>query len=327
MTVSGIVSGGVYPELALEVAQYIDVPIVAMTRKRFSSGERYVRLDESVRGRNLYIIQSFSEENGYTVNDALFEVMLIIDAARRASAGELTVVLPLLPYSRQDRKALNREPISVAVVIRILEELGVTRIISVDLHSPQTQAVFNGQFDHLIAQQIISESLKDVIGNDMADYLIVSPDTGRAKESEYYADELGVGLVHLPKARQREDPSKITRPSKLKGVGGKKCILIDDMIDTSGTLMSAADTLVRSGAESVLLYATHGILSGGAAAKIRDSAIGQLYLVDTLPQQRTKELLGDKVTILPIAPLLAESLKRVENAGSISTLFDGRNFK
>ncbi|MCL2452012.1 ribose-phosphate diphosphokinase, partial [Candidatus Saccharibacteria bacterium] len=224
----GVVSGGVYPELAAKVAEILSRPLVELELKRFANGERYVHFEESVRKRDLFVVQSFAECNGYTLNDALIETLLIVDAAKRASADWVTLVMPILPYARQDRKARNREPISVAVVIRILAEIGVNRIVTIDLHSAQTQAIFGRPFDHLTAQPLIRERLAEIIGKNKSDFIMVSPDTGRAKETEQYADELGVKLVHMPKSRDHEDSSKLRRPDKIAGVAGKNCVIVDD---------------------------------------------------------------------------------------------------
>ena len=210
----GVVSGGVYPELAEQIAGILDKELIDIDRKRFLDGERYVRFNESVRKRDLFVIQSLTEMNGYSLNDALMETLLIVDAAKRASADWVTVVWPLMPYARQDRKARNREPISVSVVIRMLEIIGTNRIVTVDLHSAQSQAIFNRPFDHLTAEPLIRGRLAQIIGKKKSDYLMVSPDAGRAKESEQYADELGIELIHMPKSRDRSDTSKLRRHQK-----------------------------------------------------------------------------------------------------------------
>ena len=320
-----IVSGGVAPELALDIANTLGKELVPVELRRFACGERYARFECSVRRKNIVIIQSFSEVNGYSINDAILETLLIVDAARRASAGEITLVAPLLPYSRQDRKARNREPISASVVLRIFKQCGVDRVVSVDLHSAQTQAVFEGLFDHIIAQPLILEKLRSIIGVKPNDYVIVSPDTGRAKESEQYADDLGVSLVHLPKSRDHEDSKKIKRPSTVSGVKGKKCIIIDDMIDTGGTLITAADTVKESGAKSVIICATHGILSNDAAERFSKSRVSHLILTNTLPQQHAESVLGKKLHILDIAPIVAEVIRRIELGESVASMFNNRN--
>ncbi len=323
----GIVSGGVYPELAEAIAKTFDKDLVDIELKHFPNGERYVRFNESVRKRDLFVVQSMAERNGYSLNDALMETLLIVDAAKRASSDWVTVVWPLMPYARQDRKARNREPISVSVVTRIVEAVGAGRIVTVDLHSAQTQGIFNRPFDHLTAEPLIRERLAEIIGDKKDDYVIVSPDSGRAKESEQYSDELGVDLIHMPKSRDRLDSSILRRPLKIDGIEGKTCIVVDDMIDTGGTIISAAEALKNSGAKGVILAATHGILSGNALEKFQNSSIEKLILVDTLPQQKTVEALGSRVEILPIAPMIAESIRRVLAGESIAELFHDMNNK
>jgi len=321
-----IVSGGVHEEFARNVAKGLGRELVDIELKRFANGERYARFCESIRRDNLFIIQSFAEINGYSLNDALVETLLIVDAARRASAGEITVIFPYFPYARQDRKARNREPISVAVIIRMLEMVGVDRVVSVDLHSAQTQAIFDGPFDHLIARPLIIDALTELVKGSQ-DYVVVSPDAGRAKESEQYADELGLQLVHMPKTRDKHESSKISRPDFIEGIEGKNCIVIDDMIDTGGTIMSAAETMKKSGARSITVCATHGILSNGAAEKFADSAIDALYLANTIPQDENLKFLKSKLQVLSIEPLIAESIRRMEAGESLSMLFNDRNHK
>lgn len=327
MTNFNIVSGGVFPELAEEIAQKLNKKLVGVELKRFANGERYVRYTESVRQKSLFIIQSFSEHNGYTINDALSELLFLIDAARRASAKEITAVLPILPYARQDRKARNREPISVSIILRILETIGVNRIVTVDLHSPQTQAIVNLPFDHLIASPLITKALTKLVANSPSDYLLVSPDAGRAKETEQYAEDLDLDYIHLPKSRNRENSSKISRPAEIQGVKGKKCIIIDDMIDTGGTLITAAETLQHSGAKDIIVAATHGILSNNAAQRFKDSPISKLYIVDTVSQAASHAILGDRLEIIPIAPLMAKAIKRIATGESLDFMFNGKNNK
>ena len=322
-----IASGGVYPELASSIAKALGKKLIKVELKRFANGERYVRYEESIRQKDLFIIQSFSENNGYSLNDAFIELLLLVDAARRASAKEITVVLPILPYARQDRKARNREPISASIILRTLETIGVDRIITIDLHSAQTQAIFNRPFDHLIAEPIISKALKKLTSLHKSKYLLVSPDAGRAKETESYAEELGLDYIHLPKVRDRHDSRKIKRPTTITGVEGKNCIIIDDMIDTGGTLITAAETLKNSGAKNIILATTHGILSNNAAERFRDSAVTKLYIVDTISQINNKKILGKKLEVLPIAPLVAKAIKCIATGGSLDFIFDGKNNK
>ena len=327
MTNFNIVSGGVFPELAQEIAKKLNKQLIGVELKRFANGERYVRYTESVRQKNLFIIQSFSENNGYTLNDALIELFLLIDAAKRASAQEITAVLPILPYARQDRKARNREPISVSIILRTLETIGINRIISVDLHSAQTQAIVNLPFDHLIASPLITAALQKIVAKSPSDYLLVSPDAGRAKETEQYAENLSRDYIHLPKTRNHNDSSKISRPPQISGVKGKKCIIIDDMIDTGGTLITAAETLQRSGAKDIVIATTHGILSNNAAERFKDSPISKLYIVDTISQAHNKSVLKGKLEIIPIAPLMAKAIKRIATGQSLDFMFNGKNNK
>jgi len=321
-----IASGGVYPELADKIAATLETSLIGLELKRFPNGERYARFDESIRGSDLFLIQSMAETNGYSLNDALVETIIIIDAARRASAAEITVVLPFFPYARQDRKALPREPISAAIVIRMLEMIGVSRFVTIDLHSSQLQAVSRLPFDHLTAEPLIVGRLKQV-ARISKDLLIVSPDAGRAKESEMYANVLGVDYIVIQKIRERKNSQKIARPDFIDGIEGKTCVLVDDMIDTGGTLLSAVELLKKSGAKSVIVFATHGILSNGAAEKFKASSVDKLYLLDTLPQMNAQKIMGNKLEILPVAPLLSDVIKRIATNAPLYEIFMGKNYK
>lgn len=322
-----IVSGGVYPELAQDIASAINKKLLNIELKRFANGERYVRYEESIRQKDLFIIQSFAEINGYSLNDALIELILLADAAKRASAREITAVLPILPYARQDRKARNREPISIATILRIFEMIGINRILTIDLHSAQTQAIFSQPFDHLVASPLITKTLQKLIAKHKSDYILVSPDAGRAKETEQYAVDLDLEYLHLPKSRNHKNSSQINRPNKISGVKDKKCIVIDDMIDTGGTIITAAETLKRSGAKDVIIVTTHGILSGNASERFKNSPVSKLYVVDTIPQAEHQAILKDKLEIIPVAPLIAEAIYKVANGESLDFMFDGKNNK
>ena len=327
MTNFNIVSGGVHPELAKEIAKKLKTNLLKVELKRFANGERYIRYEESVREKKLFIIQSFAEVNGYSLNDAIIELFLLIDAAKRASADEITVVLPILPYSRQDRKARNREPISISVILRTLEMLGVRRVLTIDLHSAQTQAIFSQPFDHLIASPLITETLRNYISKDKDSFILVSPDAGRAKETEQYAEDLELDYVHLPKSRDHNNSSRINRPTKIPGIENKKCIIIDDMIDTGGTIITAAETLKNSGAKDIVVATTHGILSNNAALRFKNSPISVLFTVDTIPQQDNLAVLNEKIKIIPSAPLIAEAIERIVKGESLDYMFHGKNNK
>ena len=324
-----IVTGTVHPKLAEETVKHMGLELGPVNRKRFANSELYVQYEQSVRGKHVIIIQTFAHDykRHLSVNDALMETMLLIDAARRSSAREITVVIPYLGYSRQDRKAKGREPISAAVVTRMLEMAGAHRLVTIDMHSSQVQGTFHGPFDHLIAERLILDGLKTEMGDrDPELFAIVSPDTGRAKDAERAADILGVRLRHLQKTRDPRDSSKLIRPKKLQGVEGRICFMTDDMIDTAGTLVTAAETLRKSGATAVIASATHALLSDPAIERLEGGAIDKLIVTDTVPIDYAKKVLGDKLTVIPVAPMIATALHEIATGGSVSDLFDGRNY-
>ncbi len=290
-----IVTGTVHPKLAEETVKHMGLSLGALNRKRFANSELYVQYEQSVRGKHVIIIQTFAHDykRHLSVNDALMETMLLIDAARRSSAREITVVIPYLGYSRQDRKAKGREPISAAVVTRMLEMAGAHRLVTIDMHSPQVQGTFHGPFDHLIAERLILDGLKAEMGDrDPELFAIVSPDTGRAKDAERAANILSVRLRHLQKTRDPRDSSKLIRPKKLQGVEGRICFMTDDMIDTAGTLITAAETLRKSGATAVIASATHALLSDPAIERLEGGAIDKLIVTDTVPIDTPKRFLA-----------------------------------
>lgn len=324
-----VVSGSVYPKLAAETAKMMGVTLGTVNTKRFANSELYVQYEHSVRGKHVIIIQTLAADakRGISVNDALMETMLLIDAARRSSAREITVVIPYLGYSRQDRKAKGREPISAAIVTRMLEMAGAHRLVTIDVHSPQIQGTFHGPFDHLIAGNLILDGLRDYMTQHPdEEFAVVSPDTGRAKAAERFADDLGVRLRHLQKTRDRHDPANILRPKNLQGVEGRVCFMTDDMIDTAGTLVTAAQTLRDSGAKAVVASATHAILSDPALERLQSGVIDTLIVTDTIPLEHAKKVLGDRLVILPVAPLLGEALHQIAVGGSVSALFGGKNY-
>ena len=321
-----IASGSTHPDLAEQTAKELGIEQGNVERKMFANTELYIRYGDSVRGKHVFIMQSLFAVDGRSVNDSFMEVMIMVDAAKRASASEITVILPYLAYGRQDRKARGREPISAATVIRSLQSSGADRIVSVDMHSAQTQATFNGPFDHLTAETLIMAALKERVDETPDDYVVVSPDGGRAKLAEDYAHELGVDVVHMTKSRDREDSSKIARPDTIEGVKGRTCLLIDDIIDTAGTLVSAAETLKRSGAARIITCATHGLFSEPALERLAAAPIDEIIVTDTVPTDKAKSVLGDKLKILPIAPILAQTLTEIATRGSVSKIFNDRNY-
>lgn len=320
-----LTSGSVHKGLAQQIAEQMGVELHDDEIKVFPSGERYFRYGDSVRGKHVLIIQSLVASESGSVNDALLELILMIDAARRASAHEITVAMPYMAYMRQDRKAIGREPISAAAVINMLQATGADRLVSVDMHSAQTQAVFDGPFDHLTAEGAIRNALEDRVSADPDSHVVVSPDGGRAKTSEIYADALGIDVVHMPKKRDKQN-GDITHPDFIEDVKDKNCILIDDMIDTAGTIVSAANTLSQSGAKSVVVAATHGVLSDPAIERLSGSSITELILTDTIPMDTFKAALGEKLSVISTAPILASSLEAIVTRDSLLQIFEGRNY-
>lgn len=324
-----LVSGTIHPKLAEQTAKALGIRLGPVNRKLFANSEMYVQYANSVRGKHVIIIQTMARnyELDLSVNDAIMETMLLIDAARRSSAREITVVVPYLGYSRQDRKAKGREPISAAVITRMFEMAGAHRLVSVDVHSPQIQGTFHGPFDHLVAGGLILDGLKAEMGKrDPELFAIVSPDTGRAKASERAADELGIRLRHLQKKRDRSDSSNVLRPKSLQGVDGRICFMLDDMIDTAGTLITAAQTLRDSGASGVIASATHALLSDPAIERLQAGVIDKLIVTDTVPVSYAQQHLGDRLEVLSVAPLLATAIREIATGGSVSELFGGMNY-
>lgn len=325
-SVVDIVTGSVHPELADSTAKALGTNLDKIELRQFPNTEMYVRYNESIRDDHVIIIQSLVANNNFSVNDAFVELLLMIDAARRASAAEITVVMPYMAYSRQDRKAKGREPISAAAIINALQGAGANRLVSVDMHSAQTQAVFDGPFDHLTAEGEIRQSLMEYMKSNPDNYIVVSPDGGRAKTAEHYAEALGIDVIHVPKTRSRIDSSKISRPESIPGIENNVCILIDDMVDTAGTLVSAADTLKSSSAKKVIAATTHGIFSDPALNRLKQSSIDVLFATDAVPLDRAKQELGDKLHEITIAPMLARAIKAIISGESVSDIFQGNNY-
>jgi ribose-phosphate pyrophosphokinase len=324
-------SGGVYPELVKEICESPEIGPehhLEASLKRFASGELLPKPTKSVRGSEVILTQCFLEgHNGYSVNDALVESYLYADACVRADADEVTMLWPNPPYNRQERKSSGREPISAAATFSMAEAMGVHRIVSVDMHAPATQGAFKGPFNHLTAHDLIRDNIAARIHGEGLSSMIVAPDAGALKNNEKYADELGLDITFMPKKRSVEADSNglVTRGVQLASVAGKNVYIIDDMIDTGGTLISAVDALKENGAKSVVALATHGLFSASAAERFRRSQIDQIVVTDTVPQYHNKELLGDRLEVMPIAPLLARAISRIVRDESVSELFHDQN--
>jgi ribose-phosphate pyrophosphokinase len=313
-------SGTAHPALAEEIAQHLGVQLCQAKISRFASGEIYFKSDESVRGADVFMIQTHADP----VNESIMEQLVVIDALKRASAKRITAVVPYYGYSRQDKKALAREPVSAKLVADCLTVAGADRVVSVDLHSGQIQGFFDFPFDHLTALPLLADYLQDDIGleND-GDLVVVAPDAGRVKVAERLREQLHADLAFIYKRRSRREAHKIERMTVVGDVAGKPCILIDDMIDTGGTMVEGARALQERGAGDVYVAATHPVLSGKAIQKLEESPIKEVVVTNTLPIPEDKRI--PKITALSIAPIIASSLQAVFEDESVSEIFQGEN--
>ena len=300
-----------HPELAQEIASIMGKPLGRATVTKFSDGEISVNIWETVRGLDVYIIQSTCNP----VNDNLMELLIMIDAMKRASAGRINAVIPYYGYARQDRKAKARDPITAKLVADLLMAAGADRVVTMDLHANQIQGYFDIPVDHLLGMPIIAKYFKE---SHMEDLVVVSPDHGSVTRARNLAQYLNCPIAIIDK--RRPEPNKSEIMNIIGNIDGKNCIIIDDMIDTAGTISNAANAIKELGAKSVRAAATHPILSGPAVERLRDCAIEELVLLNTVPLAEEKKL--DKMTFLSVAPLFAEAMTRVFTNGSISVLFD-----
>lgn len=311
-----IITGRTHPKLADDVAKALGTTITPVELSNFANGEIYCKLTESVRSDDVFIFQA----HGSNVNESIMEQVIMIDAAKRADAHSITAVCPFLGYARQDRKAGGREPISARVVVDMLATAGADRIMSVDLHSGQAQGFFNGPFDHIIAMPILKQYVADNFNSD--DIVIVSPDAGRAKSAERYSSALGCSMAIIHKNRSTKKRNSVEAKYLIGEVKDKICIIIDDMIDTAGTICAAADLLAENGAKEVYGVTTHGIFSEPALKRIEESAFTKVIATDTLPLKAGET---NKIELLSIAPLIASAIGAIYSGESLSALFDGQN--
>ena len=307
-------SGSVNPELAKSIADELGVKLGEVELEKFSNGEIYARYKKSIRGADVFLIQSVAGEH---VNDALMELLIMTDAAKRASARTISAVITHYGYSRQDRKAAAREPITAKLVADMLTAAGVDRVISIDLHQNQIQGFFDVPVDHLTALPILANyfKAKDFPKEKVC---VVSPDVGRAKAAKKLSDMLEADLAIMHKGRPGHNKAEIT--ALIGDVDGKICIINDDMIDTGGTIAAAAETLRANGAEEVYICCTHPVLSGPAYEKLNDSCAEEVVVCDTIPVP--EERLGDKIKVVSVASLLARAISNVYGNESVSELFD-----
>jgi ribose-phosphate pyrophosphokinase len=303
-------------DLADEIADHLQVPLGDANLAAFANGELHCRFGESVRGSDVFIIQSHCQP----VNDSIMEQLIMCDAAKRASAKRITAVCPFYGYARQDRKASGREPITARLVANLFRAAGVDRLVSVDLHSGQIQGFFDGPVDHLTAMPLLTDYLQRELPNDL---VVVSPDAGRVKVAERFAQHLHADLAIVHKRRVKDAVNLVEARDVVGDVEGRVCVLIDDMIDTAGTIVAAADQLVEHGATSVYAAATHPVLSDPAVDRLKNSVIEKLVVTNTLPLPPEKAI--DKIEVVSIAAIVADALDAVFEDTSVSEIFGGEN--
>ena len=308
-----IFAGNANPPLANAIAQYLELPIGRAKLSCFSDGEVFAEVQENVRGVDVYIVQPTCAP----VNDNLMELLVMADALKRASAGSISAVMPYYGYARQDRKVAPRTPITAKLVADLITSAGVDRVVAVDLHSGQIQGFFNKPFDHLYAMPVFLEFLTAKFAGGEAP-VFVSPDAGGVERTRAYAKRIGADLAIIDKRRERANVSEVMHI--IGDVEGRVCVLLDDMIDTAGTLTNGAQALVKAGARSVMAAATHAVLSGPAVERIKASPLVQVVVTDTVPLRPDAVATG-KFHVLSVAGLLGEAIKRIHNGDSVSSLF------
>ena len=306
-------TGRAFPELAEEVAELLGVDMVPTRQVTYANSEIYVRFEESVRGADAFVIQSHPAP----VNEWLMEQLIMIDALKRASAKRITVVSPFYPYGRQDKKHAGREPISARLVADLYKTAGADRLMSVDLHASQIQGFFDGPVDHLFSIPVLSDYVR--ANYPLDNMTVVSPDAGRVKLADNWSDRLGLPLAIIHKRRDPNKANEVAVGQVVGDVAGRVCLLVDDMIDTAGTICQAAAALRAHGASAVIAAATHPILSGPAAQRLNASAFEEVIVTNTLPIR--EDLVIPKLTVLSIAPLLAKAIQEVFVDGSVTSLF------
>lgn len=310
-----LVSGRAHLELAERVGEEIGCGVSPVTAYDFASGEIYVRFNESVRGADVFVLQSHTAP----INKWLMEQLIMIDAAKRASTKRITAVAPFYPYARQDKKHQGREPISARLVADLYKTAGADRVMSVDLHASQEQGFFDGPVDHLFAMPVLVDYVRSRL--DLANTVMVSPDAGRIRVAEKWSSKLGgVPLAFVHKTRDTTRPNVAVANRVVGDVAGKQCVLVDDMIDTAGTISEAVKVLFNAGAQKVVIAATHGILSDPAVRRLTECGADEVVITDTLPIPAEKRF--PSLTVLSIAPLLARAIKEVFEDGSVTSLFD-----
>ncbi|SER98754.1 ribose-phosphate diphosphokinase [Corynebacterium cystitidis] len=309
-------SGRAHPELADAVANELGTEVTPMTARDFANGEIFVRFEESVRGADCFVMQSHCQP----LNKWIMEQLIMIDALKRGSAKRITAILPFYPYARQDKKHRGREPISARLIADLLTAAGADRIVSVDLHTDQIQGFFDGPVDHMHAMPILTDYIKSKY--ELDNLVVVSPDAGRVKVAEKWANTLGdAPLAFVHKTRDTEVANKVVANRVVGEVEGRNCVLLDDMIDTGGTIAGAVRVLKEAGAGDVVIATTHGVFSDPARERLSKCGAEEVITTDTLPQSNEG---WDNLTVLSIAPLVAKTIHEIFENGSVTTLFEGQ---
>ena len=299
-------------DLSEEIATTLNIPLTKASIKKFSDEEIFVEVNENVRGQDVYVIQSTSKP----ANDNLVELLVCIDALKRASAKQITAVIPYFGYARQDRKPGPRTPISAKLVANLITKSGADRVLTIDLHAGQIQGFFDIPVDNLYAAPIILEDIKK--NYDLDSTVIISPDVGGVVRARYIANRLNIGLAIVDKRREAANISEVL--NIIGDVKEKNCILIDDIVDTAGTLTNAGEALLNIGAKTVSAYVSHGVLSGNALEKIKESVLTEIVTTNTISSLLSED--KSKIRRLSVAPLIAEAVKRIDNHSSVSSLFN-----
>jgi ribose-phosphate pyrophosphokinase len=308
-----LVAGNSNRALAEAIGDYLELPLTACSVRRFADMEIFVEIQENVRGQDVFVIQSTS----FPANDHLMELLIIIDALRRSSAKRITAVIPYFGYARQDRRAVGRTPISAKLVANLITRAGADRVLTVDLHAGQIQGFFDIPLDNLFSAPVIVRDIKERM--DLGNITVVSPDVGGVVRARHLARRIGAPLAIVDKRRERAGESEVM--NIIGSVRGTSCVLVDDIVDSGGTLCNAADALIAEGAKDVSAYITHGVLSGGAVDRVVNSQLRELVVSDTIAATEAQKS-ASKVRTLPIAPLIGEAIARTAKEESVSSLFD-----
>ena len=312
-----MVAGRGHPELSDEVASHLKVPLGDVALSTFANGEIYCRYGENIRGADVFVFQSHAD----SINDRLMEQLIMIDAAKRASAKRITAVSPFYGYSRQDRKAEGREPITARLVADMLTAAGADRVVTVDLHTGQIQGFFDFPVDHLTAVPVLAGYLVEALRGETV--TVVAPDAGGGKLAKRFANRLGAGLAFIDKQRPKGTHNVAVATEVVGEIEGRTCVIVDDIIDTASTVVSAANLLLDRGATDVLIAATHGLLSGPAVDRLKNAPIREVVVTNTVPVADDKRF--DSLRVLSIAPLIADAISAVFEDRSVSELFGGDN--